>query len=63
VLPPEEVADGAAGGDGGAELPDGNVVVLARGPVAGVDGHGGDADEGAAGGTALYDVLIPRPLR
>jgi hypothetical protein len=53
------VADGAAGRNRSAELPDGDVVVLSRRPVAGVDGHGRDADEGAAGGTALYNVLVP----
>lgn len=41
------VGNVAAGCDGGAELPDGHVVVFARGAVVGVRDYLGDADEGA----------------
>jgi hypothetical protein len=49
------VADGAGGGDGSGQLPDGDVVVVLGGAVAGVHGHGRDGDEGTAGSTRLLE--------
>jgi hypothetical protein len=50
------VGDGGAGGDGGRELHDGEVVVVGAGHVAGVDLDGGDLDEGSTGGAGLRCV-------
>lgn len=52
------VADGRAGGDGGCELPDGDVVVEGRGREAWVDLDRGDADEGSAGVAVLRRVSL-----
>jgi hypothetical protein len=57
------VADSAGGGDGGGQLPDGDVVVGLCGVVAGVDGHGGDADQGTAGGTGLSGCVSIKIMR
>lgn len=46
------VADGAAGRNSSRELPDGDIEVLGRAAVTGVDGDGGDADQCSAGALA-----------
>jgi hypothetical protein len=57
------VADCGAGGDGGGELHDGDVVVVGAGGVRGVDLDGGDPDEGSTGRTALEGVLVRSWMR
>lgn len=47
-----DVFDGVAGGDGGRQLPDGNIVVLAGAAVVGVNVDGGDSDDSATRGAA-----------